>query len=110
MTEKVKIEVSKEVYEKIKQQYEQSKDAYIKLNLNSVDDFISYILENFTNSSQQFEKLSDQMKQLMENVDMSNLSFEDLFKSIAQSSAKKNPNNKENGTTNLPKKEEEKKS
>lgn len=110
MAEKIRVEISKEVYDKIKQQYEQAKDAYNKLNLNSVDDFITYILENFTNSSQQFEKLSDSMKQLMENVDMSNLSFEDLFKSIAQSSAKKNPN-KENGTTtNMVKKEEQKKS
>ena len=92
MAEKVRVEINQDVYEKIKQQYEQAKDAYSKLNINSVDDFISYVLENFTNSSQQFEKLSDQMKQLMENVDMSNLSFEDLFKSIAQSSIKKDQN------------------
>lgn len=109
MAEKIRVEINQDVYEKIKQQYEQAKEAYSKLNINSVDEFVSYILENFTNSSQQFEKLSDQMKQLMENVDMSNLSFEDLFKSIAQSSAKKDPN-KENDKTGSIKKEEEKKS
>ncbi|MDE5553091.1 MAG: hypothetical protein K2I67_00940 [Malacoplasma sp.] len=108
MAEKVRVEINQDVYEKIKQQYEQAKDAYSKLNINSVDDFISYVLENFTNSSQQFEKLSDQMKQLMENVDMSNLSFEDLFKSIAQSSIKKDQNKEDEKNDSL--KKEEKKS
>lgn len=108
MAEKVRVEINQDVYEKIKQQYEQAKDAYSKLNINSVDDFISYVLENFTNSSQQFEKLSDQMKQLMENVDMSNLSFEDLFKSIAQSSIKKDQNKEDEKIDSL--KKEEKKS
>lgn len=108
MAEKIKVEINQDVFDKIKQQFEQAKDAYSRLNINNVDEFISYILENFTNSSQQFEKLSDQMKQLMENVDMNNLSFEDLFKSIAESSLKKDQN-KENKTDDS-KKDEEKKS
>lgn len=101
MSEKIKIEINLNTYEKIKKIYEQSKDAYEKMNLLNIDDFITYILENFSNSSVQFDKLNDQMKSLMENINLDNLNFEDLFKNIAKTSMQKNNDKKEE-----PKKEE----
>ncbi|BAC44229.1 hypothetical protein D8X55_00840 [Malacoplasma penetrans] len=95
MSEKIKIEISLATFDKIKKIYEQSKDIYEKMNLSSVDDFITYILENFSNSSIQFDKLNDQMKSLMENINLDNLNFEDLFKSIAKTSMQKDENKKE---------------
>ena len=89
MSEKIKIEINLNTYEKIKKIYEQSKEAYQKMNLVSIDDFVTYILENFSNSSVQFDKLNDQMKSLMENINLDNLNFEDLFKSIAKTSMQK---------------------
>lgn len=89
MSEKVKIEVNLETFNKLKNIFEQSKDVYQKMNLNTIDDFVTYILENFSNSSIQFDKLNDQMKSLMENINLDNLDFEDLFKNIAKTSLKK---------------------
>lgn len=103
---KVKVEINQSTYDKIKQVYEQAKDAYQKMNLNSVDEFITYVLENFSTSSAQFEKLNDQMKNLMENINLDDFSFEDLFKNIAKTSLQKN----EKKTDDQTKKEEIKKS
>lgn len=91
---KIKIEINQSTYDKIKKIYESAKDAYEKMNLNNVDDFISYILENFSSSSIQFEKLNDQMKSLMENINIEDLSFEDLFKNIAKTSMQKSEERK----------------
>lgn len=97
---KVKIEINQSTYDKIKQVYDHAKDAYQKMNLNSVDDFIGYILENFSSSSAQFEKLNDQMKMLMENINLEDFSFEDLFKNIAKTSLQKNDKKLDNMNNN----------
>ncbi|MCF0217643.1 MAG: hypothetical protein HUJ42_01200 [Malacoplasma sp.] len=87
--EKTKIEINTKTFEKIEKIFNQSKGVYTELKLASVEDFITYILENFSNSSVQFEKLNDQMKNLMENVNLENLNFEDLFKNIVKSTQNK---------------------
>lgn len=86
---KIKIEINQSTFEKIKNVYEKSKDVYTRMNLNTVEEFITYILENFSTSSDQFEKLNDQMKGLMENINLDDFSFEDLFKNIAKTNAQK---------------------
>ncbi len=86
---KIKVEINQSTYTKIKNVYEKSRDIYEKMNLFSVDDFVAYILENFSTSSDQFEKLNDQMKGLMENINLEDFSFEDLFKNIAKTNAEK---------------------
>lgn len=98
---KIKIEISLETWTKVKKMFEDSRVAYEKLGINNVDEFVNYIIDNFTNSSKQFDQLSDSMKSLMENIDIENLNFEDLFKNIAQASPKKNNNdNNNNGNEN----------
>ncbi|MEG1821186.1 MAG: hypothetical protein RR201_02995, partial [Malacoplasma sp.] len=89
MSDKIKIEISQKAYEKIKSQYELGIASYEKLGIKSVDEFISYVLENFANSTTEFEKLSDQMKSMIENIDIDKLNFEDIFKNIANLSPKK---------------------
>lgn len=98
---KIKIEIKLETWTKVKKMFEESRMAYEKLGINNVDEFVNYIIDNFTNSSKQFDQLSDSMKSLMENIDIENLNFEDLFKNIAQSSPKKNKDdNNNNGNEN----------
>lgn len=106
---KIKIEINQGTYDKIKKIYDSAKDAYEKMNLNNVDDFITYILENFSSSSIQFDKLNDQMKSLMENINIEDLSFEDLFKNIAKTSLQKSEEKKSAQEENK-KSEEQKKS
>lgn len=89
MSEKVKIEINLDTFNKLKNIFDQSKEIYEKMNLGTIDDFVTYILENFSNSSIQFDKLNDQMKSIMENINLDNLDFEDLFKNIAKTSLKK---------------------
>lgn len=86
---KIKIEISLTTWTKIKKLYESQKESYEKMNLTNIEEFIDYVLENFATSSQQFDKLSESLKPLMDNIDMENLSFEDLFKNIIKSSPKK---------------------
>lgn len=98
---KIKIEIKLETWTKVKKMFEESRMAYEKLGINNVDEFVNYIIDNFTNSSKQFDQLSDSMKSLMENIDIENLNFEDLFKNIAQASPKKNKDdNNNNGNEN----------
>lgn len=80
--------------------YEDGRASYEKLGINNVDEFINYVISNFASSSQQFDQLSDKMKSLMENIDIENLSFEDLFESIAKSSPKKDKNDDDNNNEN----------
>lgn len=87
--QKIKIEINESTFNKIKEIFELGKNEYESMNIRSIDDFISYILENFSSSSKQFEKLNDQMKNLMGSIDLNNLNFEDLFKNIAKTSLKK---------------------
>ncbi|WP_412031874.1 hypothetical protein [Malacoplasma muris] len=96
---KIKIEISLETWTKVKKMFEEGRMSYEKLGINNVDEFVNYVIENFANSSKQFDQLSDSMKALMENIDIDNLSFEDLFKNIASSSPKKKDdnNNSNNG-------------
>lgn len=97
MSEKIKIEILSSTFNKIKEQFEAGIESYQKLGITNVDQFVSYILENFANSTSQFEKLSEQMKKMIENIDIENLSFEDIFKNIATSSQKKtNPSGEHN--------------
>lgn len=92
MSKKIKIEINVDTWTKAKKIFETNRDAYTKLDINTTDDFIDYIIDNFAKSSVQFEQLSDQMKNIMENVDIDNLNLEDLFKNIAKSApAKKTP-------------------
>lgn len=89
MSEKIKLEISKKAYEKIKSQYDLGFAAYEKIGITNIEDFISYVLENFANSTTEFEKLSEQMKGMIENIDIEKLNFEDIFKNIANFSPKK---------------------
>lgn len=91
---KIKIEINAATYDKLKRIYEKSTDIYLKMNINDVDSFITYILENFCTSSDQFDKLNDQMKGLMDNVNLEDFSFEDLFKNIAKTNANKSSEKK----------------
>lgn len=92
MSKKIKIEINVDTWTKAKKIFETNRDAYTKLDINTTDDFIDYIIDNFAKSSVQFEQLSDQMKNIMENVDIDNLNLEDLFKNIAKSApTKKTP-------------------
>lgn len=90
MSEKIKVEISKKAYDKIKSQYDLGLAAYEKLGIANIEDFMSYVLENFANSTTEFEKLSEQMKGMIENIDIDKLNFEDIFKNIANFSPKKN--------------------
>lgn len=97
---KIKVEISIDTWSKIKKMFEDGRASYEKLGINNVDEFVNYIIMNFANSSQQFDQLSDKMKSLMENIDIENLSFEDLFESIAKSSPKKDNNDNNNSNNN----------
>lgn len=92
---KIKIEISLDTWTKVKKMFENNREIYEKLKLGSVDDFINYILENFAKSSKEFEQLSDQMKSVVEKIDIDNIDFEDLFKNIAKSSKTKDEPKKE---------------
>lgn len=92
---KIKIEISLDTWTKVKKMFENNREIYEKLKLSSVDDFINYILENFAKSSKEFEQLSDQMKSVVEKIDIDNIDFEDLFKNIAKSSKTKDEPKKE---------------
>lgn len=92
---KIKIEISLDTWTKVKKMFENNREIYEKLKLGSVDDFINYILENFAKSSKEFEQLSDQMKSVVEKIDIDNIDFEDLFKNIAKSSKSKDEPKKE---------------
>lgn len=105
MSEKIKIEVSKKAYDKIKSQYNLGFAAYEKLGILNIEDFISYVLENFANSTTEFEKLSEQMKGMIENIDIDKLNFEDIFKNIANFSPKKNTDNHKKDDTSVGSKE-----
>lgn len=95
---KIKIEISLETWTKVKKMFEEGRMSYEKLGISNVDDFVNYVIENFANSSKQFDQLSDSMKALMENIDIENLSFEDLFKNIASSSPKKKDDSNNNNS------------
>lgn len=91
----MKIAIDQKTYDRIAEIYNESKETYQKMNINSLDAFIGYILENFCNSSQQFKHLNDKMKDWIQNIDLSNLNYDELFKNIIKTSFESSQNKDE---------------
>ncbi|MGL5246503.1 MAG: hypothetical protein ACRC8C_02975 [Mycoplasmoidaceae bacterium] len=85
MSKKIKIEISKELYESLLDRYEKEKLSLVAINVNNVEEFIEYVLKNFDASSKQFENLSDNQKNAFSNMDLSNLDLNDLVKKLTDS-------------------------
>lgn len=108
MSDKIEVKIAKATFEKIKKIYETSQATYEKMGIVSLEGFVGYVLENFCNSSHQFEQLNDKMKHLMENanINLDSLNYEELFKNIFNSFSSEKKEDKqtkqETSTTNDP--------
>ena len=85
MLKKIKIEISKSLYDSLLDRYEKEKLSLVAINVNDVQEFIEYILKNFDASSKQFENLTDQQKNAFSNMDINNIDLNDLVKTLADS-------------------------
>ncbi|MGL5591143.1 MAG: hypothetical protein ACRDCF_00165 [Mycoplasmoidaceae bacterium] len=85
MSKKIKIEISKDLYESLLDRYEKEKLSLVAINVNNVEEFIEYVLKNFDASSKQFENLSENQKNAFSNMDLSNIDLNDLVKKLTES-------------------------
>lgn len=107
--EKIVLEINQKTLEKIKHQFNSLKaqGGVDRLGIINLEDFITYILESFAESSNQMEKMNDSLKQMLEKVDLENLKLEDFFESIMKASTKRTEAKKEEAENS--KKEDDKK-
>ncbi|MGL5640610.1 MAG: hypothetical protein ACRDCD_03090 [Mycoplasmoidaceae bacterium] len=85
MSKKIKIEISKDLYDSLLNRYEKEKLSLVAINVNNVEEFIEYVLKNFDASSKQFENLSENQKNAFSNMDLSNIDLNDLVKKLTES-------------------------
>ncbi|MDR0675063.1 MAG: hypothetical protein LBF36_02250 [Mycoplasmataceae bacterium] len=81
---KLNIEIDCEVYEAIKQQYEEmSKILNNKINVNSVDEYIENILVSCAKSGEQMKKLGSKFNDMFEKFggfgNLGDLDLESIF-------------------------------
>lgn len=97
--EKKSIKIGLELFQELEKRFKEEEMSLGLINIKNTDEFIEYILKNFSNSSKQFEGLSDEQKQVLNNVDISKINIADLFDQISRT-GKKEPNNNNNNNTN----------
>lgn len=85
MSKKIKVEISKNLYESLLDRYEKEKLSLVAININDVEEFIEYVLKNFDASSKQFENLTDHQKNAFSNIDLNNIDLNDLVKKLTDS-------------------------
>ncbi|MGL5630683.1 MAG: hypothetical protein ACRDCG_02845 [Mycoplasmoidaceae bacterium] len=97
---KISIEISEDLFKDLEKKYKAEENSLKLINIWSTDNFIEYILKNFSNSSKQFEGLSNEQKEALNNIDISKIDMTELFNQMTEmpsiKNQKKNNNNEEN--------------
>jgi len=99
--EKKSVSISKELFDDLEKKFKDEEMSLGLINIKDTDEFIEYILKNFSNSSKQFEGLSEEQKQTLNNVDISKINITDLFEQISRSGKKESNNEDNNNNNNL---------
>lgn len=94
--EKKTVRIDEDLFKELEKRFKEEENSLGLINIKNTDEFIEYILKNFSNSSKQFEGLTEEQKQALNNVDINNLNISDLFEQIGKISKKEKPGNDNN--------------
>lgn len=85
MSEKVTIQINKETYQSLSEKFESQKLQFVSINVNNVEEFINYILNNFVVNAKEFDQLGEQQKEILEKININDLDVNSLLKMITNS-------------------------